>query len=142
MYLLICFIFLYERDLVVKQQTPKMFVLVLQQFSVSFSIFLLDPAKIIKRQDNTAQVGGYASLICQSEGNPTPVITWTRDKTNEIVGYGSTLVFCPTQFYDGGWYKCSSENSLGKDRANVYLEVIGKNDYSHVIQPPTGWLSW
>ena len=116
-----------------KQQTPNIFVLVLQQFSVTFSIFRLDPAKIIKRQNSTVQVGGYAALICQSEGNPTPVITWTRDKTNEIVGYGRTLVFRAAEICDGGWYTCSSENSIGKDRASVYLEVIGKNGYSGVI---------
>ena len=56
------------------------------------------------------------------------MITWTRDKTNEIVGYGSTLVVCSVQFYNGGWYSCSSVNSLGKDRASVYLDVTGKND--------------
>ena len=59
------------------------------------------------------------------------MITWTRDKTAEVVGLGSTLVFCSAQFYNDGWYTCSSENSIGKDRASVYLEVIGKNDYSH-----------
>ena len=100
---------------------------------LTVSIFHLDPAKIIKRQNSTVQVGGYAALICRSEGNPTPVITWARDKTNEVIGYGSTLVLCSAQLYDG-WYTCSSANSLGKDRASVYLEVIGKNDY--LIQSP------
>ena len=103
--------------------------------NVFFSIFHLDPAKIIKRENSTVQVGGYAALICQSEGNPTPVITWTRDKTDEVVGYGRILVVCSAQFYNGGWYTCSSANSLGKDRASVYLEVTGKNDY--LIQTPT-----
>ena len=92
----------------------------LQQFSATFSIFHLDPAKIIKRQSSIVQVGGYAALICHSEGNPSPVITWTRDKTNKTIGYGNTLVFCSTLFYDGGWYTCSSANSLGKDRATVF----------------------
>ena len=101
----------------------------LQQFSVTFSILHLDPAKIIKRQNSTVQVEGYAALICQWEGNPTPVITWTRDTTGEIVGYVSTLVFCSAQFSDGGWYTCSSSNRLGKYRTSVYLEVTGKNDY-------------
>ena len=101
-------------------------VLALQQFSVTFSIFHLDPATIDKRLKSIVQVEGYAEFICQLEGNPTPVITWTRDKTNEIVGYGRTLVLCSAQFSDGGWYTCSS----GKDRASTYLEVTGKNDYN------------
>ena len=63
------------------------------------------------------------------------MITWTRDKTDEIVGYGRTLVFCSAEICDGGWYTCSSENSLRKDRASVYLEVTGKNDY--LMQSPT-----
>ena len=92
--------------------------------------FYSDPATIIKRQNSTIQVGGYAALICQSEGNPTSVITWTRDKTNKVIGYESTLDICSAQFYDGGWYTCSSANSLGKDTASVYLKVTGnENDY-------------
>ena len=63
------------------------------------------------------------------------MITWTRDKTDEVVGYGSTLVVCSVQFYNGGWYTCSSANILRKDRASVYLEVAGKNDY--FMQSPT-----
>ena len=95
---------------------------------VKISLFHLDPAKINRRQNSTAQVGGYAALVCASDGNPIPDITWTRDKTDEIVGSGIALGFCSAQFQDAGWYTCSSKNSLGQDRASVYLEVTGKND--------------
>ena len=64
-----------------------------------------------------------------AEGNPSPTITWTRDKTDEVVGSGSTLVFCSAQIYDGGWYICNSKNSVGpSDRASIYLEVRGTDD--------------
>ena len=97
---------------------------------VTFFIFHLDPAKIIRRPQNSSiEVGGFSAFFCEAEGNPTPVITWTRDKTNEIIGYGRTIVFCSAQLFDEGWYTCGSKNEVGPgDRASVYLEVTGKND--------------
>ena len=82
--------------------------------------------------------------MCEAEGNPTPVTTWTRDKTNEIIGYGRTIVFCSAQLFDEGWYTCGSNNEVGpEDRASVYLEVTGKNDnllsapkLSELVIPP------
>ena len=96
-----------------------------------FSIFHPDPAKILRRpQNSTTEAGGNSAILCEAEGNPTPAITWTRGETDVIVGCGSKLVFYSAQLCDEGWYTCSSKNNVGpEDRASVYLEVTGKNDY-------------
>ena len=97
----------------------------------TFSIFHPDPANILRRpQNSTTEVGENSAFFCEAEGNPPPAITWTRGKTDDVVGCGSQLVFCSAQLYDEGWYTCSSKNNVGpEDRASVYLEVTGKNDY-------------
>ena len=101
--------------------------------------FHLDPAKILTRQNSTVQVGSSTALRCLAEGNPTPTITWTRDKTDEGVGSGSTLVFCSAQLYDRGWYTCNSKNSVGpSDRASIYVEVRGEDDNQLSVSKMSG----
>ena len=46
--------------------------------NILFSI-AIDPAKIIKYQNGTVQVGGNTALVCLAEGYPAPNTTWIRD---------------------------------------------------------------
>ena len=53
--------------------------------------------------------GGVVSLFCLAEGNPTPMITWTKVADNSPVNFPLTI----RGSQDEGLYRCTAENGVG-----------------------------
>ena len=54
-------------------------------------------------------IGGVVSLFCLAEGNPTPMITWTKVANNSRVNFPLTI----RGSQDEGMYRCTAENGVG-----------------------------
>eukprot|EP00066_Takifugu_rubripes_P019986 XP_011609252.1 PREDICTED: matrix-remodeling-associated protein 5-like [Takifugu rubripes] len=75
-----------------------------------------------------------ARLVCESEGEPKPFITWTKVATGAMMSIHSkaqrfevlsngTLVIHAVQLQDRGTYICSAHSFLGRDRSITTLDV-------------------
>ena len=53
--------------------------------------------------------GGVVSLFCLAEGNPTPMIIWTKVADNSRVNFPLTI----RGSQDEGLYRCTAENGVG-----------------------------
>ncbi|XP_033181695.1 matrix-remodeling-associated protein 5-like isoform X2 [Mastacembelus armatus] len=78
--------------------------------------------------------GSTARLACEAQGEPKPLITWTKVATGAVMSIHSraqrfevlpngTLVIQNVQLQDRGTYICSAHSYLGRDRLLTTLEV-------------------
>ncbi|OCT78704.1 immunoglobulin superfamily member 10 [Xenopus laevis] len=83
----------------------------------------------------TALANSDAFIPCETSGNPTPTIIWTKvssgtfvSKTRRVnkmeVFINGTLSISSVGIHDGGQYLCVASNQLGSDRLLVTLSVI------------------
>lgn len=96
------------------------------------------PFITISPENQRAKVGENAVLSCAAEGNPQPVLIWTKDEiqlkyTNRIhlATDNKTLNIDYIKESDSGLYACVAENMLGSDEATAQLDVINSHG------PPT-----
>uniref|UniRef100_A0A3B3QTK8 Ig-like domain-containing protein n=1 Tax=Paramormyrops kingsleyae TaxID=1676925 RepID=A0A3B3QTK8_9TELE len=85
-----------------------------------------------KRPTSVAVLGQPVSLRCQVEGQPTPEITWLRDRRPVAEGArlrmfaNGTLWLAAVQRTDSGLYTCSASNPAGRGSADRYrLNIVG-----------------
>ncbi|XP_056596341.1 matrix-remodeling-associated protein 5 [Triplophysa dalaica] len=89
-------------------------------------------------REATAYLGETVEMMCQSQGNPKPQITWVQPdrtmvhsgvSTNYMSGQrvsvspNGTLYIKSASHTDRGIYKCISSNALGADTISVRLTV-------------------
>uniref|UniRef100_H3BYL9 Ig-like domain-containing protein n=1 Tax=Tetraodon nigroviridis TaxID=99883 RepID=H3BYL9_TETNG len=92
--------------------------------------------KIAEPHVRTASVPAEstARLVCETEGEPKPFITWTKVATGAMMSVHSraqrfevlsngTLVIHNVQLQDRGTYICSAHNFIGRDRSITTLDV-------------------
>ncbi|XP_030079865.1 basement membrane-specific heparan sulfate proteoglycan core protein isoform X26 [Drosophila hydei] len=67
-------------------------------------------------------------INCEVEGNPTPIVTWTRID-GQADGHtrtdGSRLIFESPRKSDEGRYRCQAQNDLNIDEKYVQVYVLG-----------------
>ncbi|KAL4635075.1 hemicentin-1 [Arapaima gigas] len=82
-------------------------------------------------EDVTVVRGQQIALICISDGNPTPSISWLKDSeplqmgaTAAILNHGTTLQIQQAQLQDTGQYSCVAANQAGEARRHFRLKVL------------------
>jgi len=69
-----------------------------------------------------------ASLICEVEGNPTPIISWSPCYGQSVVCDKQYLNISKVQTARAN-YTCTATNAVGVDSATTLLLIGGKNVY-------------
>ena len=57
-------------------------------------------------------------------GFPKPEVVWTKD--GKLLGIRNMLTINRVTYGDAGRYKCSAENSEGRNEAAFHITVTGK----------------
>ena len=57
-------------------------------------------------------------------GFPTPEVNWTKD--GKLLDIRNMLTINRVTYGDAGQYKCSAENSEGRNEAAFHITVTGK----------------
>ncbi|XP_072563615.1 hemicentin-1 [Paramormyrops kingsleyae] len=109
-------------------------------------VLQVPPVITAAHPEQVAVLGQPVSLRCQVEGQPTPEITWLRDRRPVAEGArlrmfaNGTLWLAAVQRTDSGLYTCSASNPAGRGSADVRLIVhvppmipVGQSELS-VIQ--------
>ncbi|XP_055958348.1 neuroglian isoform X2 [Patella vulgata] len=91
------------------------------------------PATVTKRPEPSMKVAEdkTVKITCQTEGKPTPTVTWFKGDQQLLGGRYNILptgdlVINGVRLRDSGNYRCFVENRFGKDNANGTLVVRGK----------------
>jgi len=54
------------------------------------------------------------ALHCRASGNPAPVITWTKEGSDDVIASGSPLKFSSVGRDHSGTYVCHADNKIGQ----------------------------
>ena len=107
---------------------------------VSFFFSVARPPRIRNPSKDKVTVieGNPLLLVCEAEGFPVPIITWTKNgklltdnenKTKFIINDASKK--------DAGKYKCEASNSAGRASYTSTVEVTGKGEFYKINLSPT-----
>jgi len=103
--------------------------------SLNVTLDVLEPPKIRRFPDDgrvQARKGDAVTLECLGEGNPTPIITWSRP--SRLLPNGADMQQGPGLRFDSvtrsevGRYMCTADNGVGKP-VSAQVEL-------HVLYPP------
>jgi hypothetical protein len=64
--------------------------------------------------DITVNETGTIELRCSANGNPSPVITWTKHGNATVIHEGNVYIKKNASRFDAGLYQCTANNSIGK----------------------------
>lgn len=106
------------------------------------------PPRITHREEEVkVQLGETAFLPCAAEAFPVPTHRWYKQESGRTIGIvtsqriflmGGTLVFRRALVIDSGKYVCLVNNSIGQERVETDLIVVGKFIFifliAHVIR--------
>ncbi|XP_076045230.1 protein amalgam-like isoform X2 [Oratosquilla oratoria] len=88
------------------------------------------PPKVVVLSPETQRVaqGSSVELKCQADGNPTPIITWSRTEgslpSGELMEQGLSIVLEDVDRYVEGTYVCMASNGVGEaDVGHMTIEV-------------------
>ncbi|XP_073463531.1 peroxidasin homolog [Aquarana catesbeiana] len=101
----------------------------------SASIIVQDPQKFsVVPRDQTVTEGRDVEFLCSANGQPAPVITWTKDG-EELPNDGRHTVLESGALYiqravikDSGQYHCHATSSMGVSSVPVWLYVVQPQD--------------
>ena len=95
------------------------------------------PVVAVSPKTLTVNEGGSASFQCSVNGNPKPVLEWSKlnslSQMSPSTVSGGKLLLKNVAGNDAGKYNCSGVNILGKAHALVQLVVNGKFVVTRVI---------
>ena len=75
-----------------------------------------------------------STLICLADGNPDPVVTWSKKDKELFRGKTSGRIHVvPENSSDFGFYICTAQNSLGKDEFHVEVVRTGENSLRAIL---------
>ncbi len=69
--------------------------------------------------------GSSHSLSCQAEGDPIPLITWSRG--SQILSTTGILEFDAVTRSDEGTYTCTANNTAGIVSQDIFLDIFCKS---------------
>ena len=91
-------------------------------------LFIDPPTITAHPQGATKTEGDNVSLSCNADGNPLPIISWTKDGFSldtsgnsriSFSGKNRTLIILNASKRDSGEYRCVAKNSLGSDTSSA-----------------------
>ena len=100
-----------------------------------FNILVADPAKILSITSSATKswIGQTVTLKCESDGIPTPTLTWYKPYRNELnttTAKESTVEVLLNDKQDFGEYKCVTYHGLDPlNDFSVTLEQISRCPY-------------
>lgn len=87
---------------------------------VPLPLFFAVQSQITYISGEVVAEGGNVTLKCLSEGNPPPIMTWTRLSDNSVV----TMPLTNIRKQDAGEYRCTADNGVGTPATrNVFIDV-------------------
>lgn len=100
----------------------------------SFFFYPKGPPRVSERVNHrqSARLGRTVKLPCPVEGDPPPLIMWTKDGRNIHRGWTRfrvsqhALRIKEVEMDDAGTYICKATNGFGSVNVNYTLIVIGK----------------
>lgn len=100
--------------------------------SIEPPIFIQSP------HDLDVEVGAFIRLPCAAAGDPTPIITWSKDgvQITDSVKFGVTedgLLIRDVGKNDEGRYQCAARNSIGYIATHMELDVTSMYHHSDVL---------
>ncbi|KDR12788.1 hypothetical protein L798_13365, partial [Zootermopsis nevadensis] len=96
---------------------------------VSVGKYLEAPTVVAEESSALARVGDTVQLRCTATGDPTPIISWSKNEEEILtnskyeVQQDGTLLINNAQVTDNGEYTCVAENELGMGDDFISLEV-------------------
>ena len=88
---------------------------------IYFMKFAVLPSFTLTPSDLTVREDSESIFLCTATGNPTPTITWMKDR--KTVAQGDELRFTAKR-NQSGEYQCSADNGLGVNiTASASLDV-------------------
>ena len=97
--------------------------------SLSFilSSYIALPSLIVRPQPESVLTGADIIIECIATGLPTPSVKWVRlnktDSTNATVSNNGSLIINNSTLSDTGDYLCVATNIVGKNTAQIPIEV-------------------
>ena len=97
--------------------------------SLSFilSSYIALPSLIVRPQPESVLTGADIIIECIATGLPTPSVKWVRlnktDSTNATVSNNGSLIINNSTLSDTGDYVCVATNIVGKNTAQIPIEV-------------------
>ena len=80
----------------------------------------LDPSLIDSAPINQGVLeGSNLTLRCSASGNPTPNITWTKDKSSLVLHQGDTYSIVDIDRNAAGNYTCTAWNGVGEQKKAI-----------------------
>ena len=70
--------------------------------------------------NQTVNEGDNVKLNCTADGNPSPIISWTKLSDNSVV----TMPLTGIRRQDEGGYRCTANNGIGESvSSDVFITV-------------------
>lgn len=101
-------------------------------FILTLIIFLLlESPQIVQGGTRQVAESEVAVLECDSQGEPTPLITWQRNGVlvetgDRYIVDDKVLKIIDTRSSDSGIYVCVATNEAGNDQQAFTLEILSK----------------
>ena len=94
----------------------------------------LDPSLIDSAPINQVVLeGNNLTLRCSAPGNPTPNITWTKDKSSSVLYQGDTYSIVDIDRNAAGNCTCTTWNGVGEQKkAIVAVSVHCRFCYTYI----------
>lgn len=93
----------------------------------------IDHVTLSVGENVTSLVGSRIMIDCEADGDPTPMITWTKEA--KVINTGSdafvlhsngSLEITMATAGHTGRYVCTARNDGGQDSEEVYVNIIGE----------------
>ena len=105
------------------------------QFNIETQILIVDKPRYVTRPSKQVAVGGSTvNIDCESDGNPPPSVTWTKDGAHisphikhEVHLNGTLSIFDFKKDSGEGYYQCTIENVIGKSSAGAAITFVNEN---------------
>ena len=99
--------------------------------------------KLLGENQLNKREGESCEFVCQVGGSPKPTLSWYNGNSEPIVENerllinDNVLIINNLKSKDAGYYVCQAENSVGSNRAYIYLDVEPQEPTESVVRTTT-----
>ncbi|XP_033097959.1 peroxidasin homolog [Anneissia japonica] len=96
----------------------------------------IPPTFTVTPSDLTIITGATVEILCSAQGEPNPVITWSKDgvqitpSAKFVIINNRRLLIRDVGLVDEGRYDCAARNSIGYASTSMELKVVASNSIS------------